>query len=301
LPWADVSGVGALAQVSKPWLNETQVQALWRDFVVDRWRVVAKHAPRVYGAPTWQLVYRNFLFQLKIPRSPFSRSTNAVFGRGRLPGVCTAWVLVKHRSDCRTRSSNQAQQEQPAVPSDTVTSALNIISRTNRPRPSIELRLIVQNTGPNCASLRVEVPHEAMQIMNGNTETKATLVERTQLVSVNGEKSGRGSSGSCEGGRGLPSGEKLGPLDFGVYSIHVEAKNCAFETDFLARARALELLIHSRETPSQPERTQTVMVEIVDEATVWEHYEELPGGFMVLVDSPRTRFTTTEERFGRVA
>ena len=44
-----------------------------------------------------------------------------------------------------------------------------------------------------------------------------------------------------------------------------------------------------------------VKVEIVDEATVWEHYEELPGGFMVLVDSPRTRFTTTEERFGRVA
>lgn len=56
LPWTDVSGVGALAQVSKPWLNETEVQALWRDFVVDRWRVVPKHAPRVYGAPSWQLV-----------------------------------------------------------------------------------------------------------------------------------------------------------------------------------------------------------------------------------------------------
>ena len=56
LPWTDVAGVGALAMASKPWLGETQTQALWRDFVVARWRVVPKHAPRVYGAPTWQLV-----------------------------------------------------------------------------------------------------------------------------------------------------------------------------------------------------------------------------------------------------
>ena len=176
-----------------------------------------------------------------------------MFGRGRLPGVCTAWVLVKHRSDCRTRASNQAQQAQPPAANDTVTAALDIISRANQPRPSIELRVIVQNTGPRCASLRVEVPHSPMQIMSGATVTKAALVERTQLVSVNGEKAGRGettrgeTTRGCEGGRGrgrLPSGEELGPLEFGVYSIHVEAKGCAFETDFLARARALELLIH---------------------------------------------------------
>ena len=58
LPWTDVAGVGALAQASKPWLSETSCQVLWRDFVVARWRVVPKHAPRVYGAPTWQLVSR---------------------------------------------------------------------------------------------------------------------------------------------------------------------------------------------------------------------------------------------------
>ena len=147
-----------------------------------------------------------------------------MFGRGRLPGVCTAWVLVKHRSDCRTRQPTRlspAVEPQGESVSNTV-AAVNHAMRTSQQRPSIELRVIVQNTGPSCASLRVEVPHSPVHILNGATMAKAALVQEyprvPHLISVNGEpwtgSTGRDSRGEEGGGGGG------GAISRGLTPIH---------------------------------------------------------------------------------
>ena len=58
----------------------------------------------------------------------------------------------------------------------------------------------------------------------------------------------------------------------------------------MAAIRALEDFTREKGLLSEPFTAQPCVIDFVDEAVVWEHYEELPGGCMVLVDSPRTRF-----------
>lgn len=60
------------------------------------------------------------------------------------------------------------------------------------------------------------------------------------------------------------------------------SEECIFEPDFLVRARVLELNLKYRMGPTEKAKSELLRAKFVDERSIWDHYEELPGGFMLL-------------------
>lgn len=266
LQWLQPDDLGCAGICSQGLNHESRRSSLWKDLVEARFRLsVSKHRPKLYGASDWMQAYHNMSYEIRIPRDRFTRNI-VIFAKGRLESaVCDAWVLLAHRADHRTRRPDLSCGD---AWRDT----------------AIELRVVVQNIKADLVWL--DQPTSTRVLLTD--EDGENLISKSTLTGEHYTPhpiyTHRGIWGDRK--KGIDSNADtrkllLPRLAYAVYSMWVQCPaECMFEPDFLVRARFLDLDLHC--LMNQEVQSKTVRARFMDESSVWNHYEELPGGFMVL-------------------
>jgi hypothetical protein len=303
--------VSSASRCCKLWLQHFGSDAVWRRVVQQRWGLQT-HLAKQFGGLTWRAAYQNLALRMRPPRGKLSHKYNLVTARGRRHGV-DLWATLGHTNDCRMRThttgdgrvcravelrlivqnvhNNSLHCDMRHIrvlckPSDSSSSSLSS-SSSSFARPSSEPQLRV-STALNAMEPLSSPQHPAVLALDGRS-TDSSLSSSSTVT--------------------------LRPLSFAVLSVLIETSGCEFESDFLARGLCVEVPVTLRkDAPStaaaaavaaaaagsthdhQHEHTSSccccakpaardmhsVHAYFMDEQKIWDYYEQLPGGCMVL-------------------
>jgi hypothetical protein len=300
--------VSCAARCCKLWLQHFGSDAVWRRVVQQRWGLQT-HLAKQFGGVTWRAAYQNLALRMRPPRGKLSHKYNLVIARGRRHGV-DLWATLGHTNDCRMRThtaedgrvcravelrlivqnvhNNSLHCDMRHIrvlckPSDSTSSSLSS-SNSSFARPSSGLQLRV-STALNAMEPLSSPQHPAVLALDGRS-TDSSVSSSSSTIT-------------------------LRPLSFAVLSILIETSGCEFESDFLARGLCVEVPVTLRkDAPSTAavaavaaagsthdhhhEHTNcccakpaardmhSVHAYFMDEQKIWDYYEQLPGGCMVL-------------------
>ena len=232
------------------------------------------------------------------------------------------WVMMNHTDDCNTREVPREREitnmnnENPDDSSSTSSS-----SDDDTPRERyVELRICVQNIRSGFRTVQVDIENTTVSIV-GMRGISVTGVQQPRIVYKSSEdKKAAEASGSSKRTRynasrrrsarrsyllinsdddETPSDEvsppiarhaTLKPFEFVVFTARVPCTfEMRYETDFLSRARSVDVPVSW--TPAKPNSSNALTKdfdscysEFISEFEIWEHYMELPGNCLTLVD-----------------
>jgi hypothetical protein len=300
--------VSCAARCCKLWLQNFGSDAVWRRVVHQRWGLQT-HLAKQFGGISWRAAYQNLALRMRLPRGKLSHKYNLVIARGRRHGV-DLWATMGHTNDCRMRThTTQTGRVCRAVelrlivqnvhnnslhcdmshirvvckPSDSSSSSSSCVSSNSFARPS---------SGPQ---LRVSTALNSMKPLSS--------AQHPAVLALDGRSADSSLSSS--------STVTLRPLSFAVLSVLIETTGCEFESDFLARGLCVEVPVTLRKDAPSAVAAATataagvhdhhehsssccccakpaardmhsVHAYFMDEQKIWDYYEQLPGGCMVL-------------------
>uniref|UniRef100_K3WRX4 F-box domain-containing protein n=1 Tax=Globisporangium ultimum (strain ATCC 200006 / CBS 805.95 / DAOM BR144) TaxID=431595 RepID=K3WRX4_GLOUD len=255
----------AAMQVNVYWQSIGRKDAIWRKYIVSRWKVERpERLKRSCGTDDFYELYQYLDRNRYLPRGKYTTKQQIIWGKSRQEGA-DAWITVAHRPDCRVL--------------------------TRGATTFIQLRVVVQNTRDqpltiDLSEIRVRMKNGYMGKVMGSEPSAAVRHDALApaLLAVNGlDVANTAETRSVH----------LNIFEFAVVSINVECHGCEFEAEFLEGCSALWLPIRRNSRcadlttcrcaliPDSYHRGN-IRVPIVDESVIWRHYTSISGRFMVL-------------------
>lgn len=230
------------------------LESTWERLVKKKWRVT-NYIRKKVGAPTWKLTYRALQLRQLVPEGKYSGRLHHVFLKGRLSNVVESWVMVAHGSSAVLRETLYND------------SSWNIV----------EARICVQNSHKERIQLRLNSTLVDIRAFSSDElEDNRLPTANWMVVSRNGEFFTTTQETLV-----------LNPLDFAVISFSVLCpRSVPTEPDFLTMIESFSLQFQRFETTGSPHHFQeTLPLSILSEDKVWEAYEMLPNGLVLLKSS----------------
>lgn len=243
-------------------------EQLWKAQCMRRWRT-SERAAKVVGASSWKHSYALLHKHMRLPKGSYSEvQRNTTFGSGRAGG-CDCWVSIGHKSNTRA--------------SQTFLGGRRI--------RSIEFRVCFQNVYNGSVTLNLDGRFVQFDVLDDKSQLKEVETFNHRIIAMNGHKVARPSPVVC-----------LKQLEYAVIAFDVCCpKDVQHETDMLLMAHKLAVywdqcqrgnLVDAHDIPASLKRhTELSQVnnrvtqldcKFIDEATIWEHYVELPGRSILL-------------------
>ncbi|KAJ1427840.1 hypothetical protein B484DRAFT_450122 [Ochromonadaceae sp. CCMP2298] len=264
LSFCAADGLCGLSQASRIWSKflEPLMEGHWDVLCTRRWQLDEKMR-RVIGACTMKDAYHTLDFRRRIPKGRFTEKFNYVFGSGRA-GVgqgLSAWVLLGHTSNAKLR-------------------------RLSPTKKVIGLRLCVQNTSAGLLSLDLSDTSSLLSVLalpgdDDDAERAGMTACNFRLIARNGKISNSAEK-ECH----------LAMLDFVVISCDVLCpEKVEFETDWLAMVSDVQVAAHDCLpcAPHSPRARMTATCKLLEEDEIWNYYDEVVTGVILLRDRPLTR------------
>jgi hypothetical protein len=258
-----------LSQVSRIWIKHLEhvMEHAWDVLCTRRWRVDEKMR-KIIGASTMKDAYHLLDFRKRIPKGKFTEKYNYIFGSGRAQSL-SAWVMLGHTSNAKLRWLSPTQK-------------------------AIGLRLCVQNTSAGLLSLDLSCDSAMLNVQtlpggegddDDDTEGICLPVFNFRILARNGAFVPE-SKGEKEC--------RLAALDFVVLSCDVLCPvEVEYETDFLAmvehvQVSARDCLPCAPHSPRPGRKSLTATCKLIEEEEIWNYYEEIVSGLILLRDRPVT-------------
>ena len=277
-----------------------------------------------YGGSTWKAAYRSMSLAKRLPKCRQMPRKNVVFCKGSNVNSCPSvnmWVMMNHTDDCNTR---QVPRERENINMDNEnqddSSSSTSSSDDETPRARyVELRICVQNIRSGFRTVQVDIENITVSIV-GMRGISVVGIQQPRIVHKSSDdKKNAAASGSSKRTRynasrrrsarrsyllingdddKSPSDEvspsiaryaTLKPFEFVVFTARVPCTfDMRYETDFLSRARCVDVPVSwtstAPNTNTLTKNFDSCYSEFISEFEIWEHYMELPGNCLTLVD-----------------
>lgn len=297
--FADIPALGKIAETGKNMLSKLACNDdTWSNLVERRFRVSTKKSrPVLHGGRSWKQAFFSMSHSDRIPRGRYTGSQKAVFAKGRsiqrkpnngASSPVRLWVLMGHTENCKTRTVRQSRA--------------GASEESNNNERFVELYLCMQNIKSGAGDVTVDVLDATLALM-GSTDGSDSLVSRVrkpgsslQPKVLYHDTMSYPSADPFD--YDVSSGIKLRPFQVAVISVHFPCASDIFETDFLSRAVSVHVPVRKPAAKKGEENTvaaavasSSTMTQEVDasayflpEDDIWNHYMELPGNCLTLVD-----------------
>lgn len=256
----DAFSATRMAAVCTTWRAAASQDHLWSGWARQRWNLPEKRGRYKFGERSWREVYRVFHRRLRMPLTIGVSEREVVYSAGK-HGSIYAWLLVNHKPACELAERWGRGEEAAGVPRSRVFSCRILLQNLSE-RP---IRLDVR--GGLCIAMRDGSVSKPLATPEGAGEGEK----------VAGEQDAADHAGIV----------RLYPMCVGLISdvaFRMPA-HMRFEPDVLEAAETLIVRAASA-NGSSIERIE-IACPFADEATIWEHYEEINRGFFVHVESDK--------------
>ena len=324
LTWMDIPCLALLIRTSKASTiaqmaadDETWLSLVGRRFNIATKRSTSAGPPRSksYGGSTWKAAYRSMSLAKRLPKCRQMPRKNVVLCKGGNPSV-NMWVMLNHTDDCNTRLVPLDREITNMESVDGGESSSNDNDNEITRERFVELRICVQNVRSGFRTVHVDIENATVSIV-GMRGVSVVSVQQPRVDHKSRKAAaGRGSSKrtryndtgrrsvrrSClmiNGDDVAATSEKtpspiahyaaLKPFEFVVFTARVPCtQDMRYETDFLSRARCVDVPISwtstNPTTSTAVKNSDPCYAEFISEFEIWEHYMELPGNCLTLVD-----------------
>ena len=276
-----------------------------------------------YGGSTWKSAYRSMSISKRLPKCRQMPRKNVVLAKGANLNSCSSvnmWVMLNHTDDCNTRLVPR-EREGSSMDAEVGDESSRSGDETPRER-YVELRVCIQNTRSGFRTVHVDIENVTVSIVGmrginvagiqqprivhkSSDDKKAAAAcsssKRTRYNAARRRSARRSyllinsdtdeTSSSDEISSPIARYVTLKPFEFVVFSARVPCtQDMRYETDFLARARCIDVPVSWTSTDPTTSRTtvaknfDSCYAEFISEFEIWEHYMELPGSCLTLVD-----------------
>jgi hypothetical protein len=241
-------------------------EEVWKYLCIKRWRIDERICRRL-GTTSMRNVYRMLSHRIFLPRGRYTEKHNYIFAKAKREGIC-GWSLVGHTANARLRSDPSHNFH------------------------VIDLRIGIQNAHHGLVAIDIS-PQGLLSTIVFNSlsceedfEHSFCYPVKANVVAFNGVPTDKTSSDVDK----TDAVVYLGPLDFVLLSIEVMCPQwMVHETDFLSSMRSVDIKTRVV-APIFPFdrclREITVSPAFLDEDKIWDYYEELPGGIVLLRGKP---------------
>lgn len=265
------------SQVSKTWSLSLTRDSVWLHIASKRYGVLQRQkkaavsqilhravSPLDSGGATWKRVYCNRVIRQALPHLLTCRSSSLVFARGRRWGV-DLFCLLLHRSGCRVTELQES---------------------TGRSRQVVEVRCVIQNIHNEV--IRCGAGGVSMRRKSCSSDAQVAtfeLLPTSKPAFTAYPTNGRITDGDNVTVLGANQDAVLRPFQCAVFTFLVVTPGSVFETDFLASGLSVELqFTKGRNVCGEAPVSCTLSAPFMDELKVWDHYEQVSGGFMCRIE-----------------
>jgi hypothetical protein len=272
--YLDIPTLGKLAQVHRGWVSEMASQDnLWANWVELRYSILTKSASsiRAYGRMSWKEAYRTMAQCNRIPKCRYTTTRRPTFATVRMKKTLphlASWVFLSHTPNCHTRYF-YSDSYNPNLDVDTMDGAHGNDGYNNDEQNRfIELHVCLQNVKSSLGSIDVDVLKTKLQLLGRPSPVLLRNPPKILYTSRNHLAQSLTDNGVLS----------LIPFQYCILSMQFPCGSDILETDVLARAIAIHIPLL---------RGDVVQADFIPESEVWNHYMELPGGFLSLIDKSK--------------
>ncbi|RYY84140.1 hypothetical protein EON63_09775 [archaeon] len=226
-------------------------EEVWSGLCDSRWHLSRK-AHYSLSSASMKDSYRTQHNKLRIPEGKYTGGHHILFGKGREKGV-GAWFGLSHSPDAQLKSVKYKGEEYS----------------------SIELHVCLQNIHHDVMSILTQPVSIRVHSLPHSDPTQDTLLHTVNVKTI--AKNGAHHKHTGDGIR-------LYAFDFVVLSVTVYGpEDVCSEPDFITMLQHIHVTytththIHTNQT-----HTHRVTLKPVEEGEVWNHYQVLPSGVVLL-------------------
>jgi hypothetical protein len=255
--YLDVRSLCGIQKTSKQLRVDADLALIvWRLMVIRRWNV-KDSVLRSIGASDWKQAYQILHLRHKQPRGAYFEKHNVIFAKGKSCGMYS-WLTLGHTVNGRLKHNH------------------------------VEIRMCLQNVFNDLA----EVDLRSVQVLvRSEGETESDDCSDLQTISLQALRTGLASVIAFNGSRVQQDAHMLTlcPSDFAVVSCQVRCPDdMLHEVDFLTRSQtviaSMRTVNFDSTSGGSVERHVGLDARFHDELSVWDHFDELPGGIILLND-----------------
>lgn len=239
---------------------------LWRDLCYKRWKV-SDRILRAVDASCWREVYRALDVRYLVPDGKYSGKSVINFGRGFSTSRASIWFSLGHGTNAVLRPRLLGSTSWHAV----------------------EGRLCIQNLFHEAIMIPLSSQLTFIKAFaSEELENDLLITSDYRPIAINGSLVFPMKDGSDSKTQQLI----LNPLSYSVVSFTIFCPvSVSSEPDFLSMIESFEVRLHCFDPKKRVFDVQAAVgIKVLSENSIWNHYNMLPSGIVLLKDRPLSLF-----------